>query len=358
MSDYITGLRADLVDAAARHGRRRRVRRVPASLNPRTWRPATALGVAAVAASVVAIVIAVSALAPPQPHPGRLQIVAELRLDGLPMDAVLARGSLWVADLSGDVIRVDPATRRVVARIPVAGDPRAITAGEGGVWVASTNEDADGSLLSRIDPRTGQVVERIPVDGYVTTIANGAGGIWLVDLHRPRLDRIDPASHALTARIPFPRAAAVTAAGNTLWALGDEGTVVAVEGDLGRIVQRLRGVAFTQEPRVLNALAADADEAWVASDKTGAVLQIRAGRVVRQIAVGAAPGPVAYTDGTLWVASGDDAQRRYRLSRIDPARGNITGTIELGNHLPRALIPAGTGLWVIATDGTALLVQP
>jgi len=39
-------------------------------------------------------------------------------------------------------------------------------------------------------------------------------------------------------------------------------------------------------------------------------------------------------------------------------RGTITGTIELGNHLPRALIPAGSGLWVIATDGTALLVQP
>jgi hypothetical protein len=358
MSDYITGLRADLVDAAARHGHRRRRRRVPASLNPRAWRPATALGVAAVAASVVAVVIAVSALAPPQPHPGRLQIVAELRLDGQPMDAVSAGGSLWVADFSGKVIRVDPAGRRVVARIPVGGNPRAITAGEGGVWVASTNDDTDGSTLIRIDPRTARVVERIPVDGYVATIANGAGGVWVVDLHRPRLDRIDPVSHALTARIPFPRAGALTAAGNTLWARGDDGTVVAVDGDLGRIVQRLRDVAFSSEAGVLNALAADADEAWVASYNTGAVLQIRAGQVVRRIAVGPATGPVAVTDDTLWVASGDDARRRYRLSRIDPDQGNITGTIELGNHLPKALIPAGPGLWVIATDGTALLVQP
>ena len=358
MSDYITGLRADLVDAAARHGRRRRARRVPVSLNPRAWRPATALGVAAVAASVVAVVIAVSTLAPPQPHPGRLQIVAELRLPGQPMDAVLAGGSLWVADFSGDVIRVDPAGRRVVARIPVGGNPRAVTAGEGGVWVISTNDDIDGSLLIRIDPRTAEVVERIPVDGYVTTIADGAGGVWLVDLHRPRLDRIDPASRALTARIPFPRAVAVTAAGNTLWARGDDGTVVAVDGDLGRIVQRLHGVAFAPDPGVLNTLAADGDEAWVANYNAGNVLQIRAGQVVRRIAVGPAPGPLALADDTLWVASSDDAHRRYRLSRIDPDRGNITGTVELGSHPPKALLPAGPGLWVIATDGTALLIQP
>ena len=108
MSDYITGLRADLVDAAARHGRRRRSHRMPASLSPRAWRPAVALGVAAVAASVVAVVIAVSTLTPPQPHPGRLQIVAELQLDGQPQDAVLAGGSLWVADFTGEVVRVDP----------------------------------------------------------------------------------------------------------------------------------------------------------------------------------------------------------------------------------------------------------
>jgi hypothetical protein len=358
MSDYITGLRADLVDAAARHGRRRRLRRVPAALNSRAWRPATALGVAAVAASVVAVVIAVSTLAPPHPNPGRLQIVAEVRLDGQPQDAVLAGGSLWVSDFSGAVVRVDPAGRRVVERIPVGGDSRAIVAGDGGVWVTSTNEDGDGSHLSRIDPHTGRVVDRVPVDGYVTSIADAAGGIWLVDQHRARLDRIDPASHAPTARVRFPRAVEVTAAGDTLWARGGDGTVVAVDGELGRIVQRLRGVAFSPEPDAPNALAAaDADEAWVASWNTGAVLQIRAGRVVRQVAVGAAPGPVARTDDTVWVASRDDAHHRYRLSRIDPARGTITGTIELGNHAPRALVPAGSGLWVIAADGTALLVQ-
>ena len=223
--------------------------------------------------------------------------------------------------------------------------------------MTSTNEDTDGSLLSRIDPRTGQVVERIPVDGYSPPSRTVPGASGSSTCTAP-LDRIDPSTHALTARIRFPRAAAVTAAADTLWAHGDDGTVVAVDGDLGRIVQRLRGVAFTQETRVPNALAAGADEAWVASENTGTVLQIRAGQVVRQIAVGPAPGPDARTDGTVWVSSGDDVQRRYRLSRIDPDRGTITGTVELGDHVPRALVPAGSGVWVIAADGTALLVQP
>jgi hypothetical protein len=358
MSDYITGLRGDLVDAAARHRRRGRLGRAAVPLHPRTWRPATALAAAAVAVSVVAVVVAVSTLAPPSPHAGRLQIVAQVRLDAQPRDAVLAGGSLWVIDFSGDVIRVDPAGRRVVARIPVGGNPRAIAAGDRDVWVTSTNEDLDGSRLSRIDLHTNKVVERIPFDGYVSTIAIGAGGLWLVDLDRARLDRIDPASHALTARVPFARAVALTAADNSLWAIGDDGTVVEVDGDLGRVAQRLRGVAVAPETRVEGALAADAGGAWVANYGAGSVLQIRAGQVVREIAVGPATGPVALTDGTLWVASGDDPSRRHRLSRIDPDRGSVTGTVELGNHAPRALVPTGDGVWVIATNGTALLVEP
>ena len=310
----------------------------------------------------MAVVIAVSTPTPPQPHPGRLQIVAELRLGGQPQDAVLAGGSLWVADFTGEVVRVDPASRRVVARTRVSGDPRAITSGEGGVWVTSTNEDTDGSLLSRIDPRTGRVVERIPVDGYVTTIANGAGGVWLVDLHRPRLDRIDPSSHALTARIPFPRAAAVTAAGNTLWAHGHDGTVVAVDGDLGedraavarRCVhpgtacaeraRRRRGRSLGGE-REHRGRAADPGGSGRPADR-GGWSRPRTRRPYRWHGLGASG------------RSPRGAWPWYRLSRIDPDRGTITGTIELGNHLPRALVPAGSGVWVIAADGTALLVRP
>ena len=43
---------------------------------------------------------------------------------------------MWVANgFDGTVLRVDPATNRVVQTIGVGGVPRAIAAGNGAVWV-------------------------------------------------------------------------------------------------------------------------------------------------------------------------------------------------------------------------------
>ena len=86
-----------------------------------------------------------------------------VQIGGQPQDAVVAGGSLWVSDYSGHVIRVDPASGRVMARIDVDGNPEGIAAGAGAVWVASPDayEDGRGSLLSRIDPRTADVEHRL-----------------------------------------------------------------------------------------------------------------------------------------------------------------------------------------------------
>ena len=64
MSDYITGLRGDLVDAVDRHRRRSRLGTARRRLVvlPRFWRPA--LAGAAIAASVLAALVAASTLSP------------------------------------------------------------------------------------------------------------------------------------------------------------------------------------------------------------------------------------------------------------------------------------------------------
>ena len=50
-----------------------------------------------------------------EPH-----VVKVLRIGGVPNDAVLAAGSLWVSDFDGhQVIRIDPVHRKVIARIPL-----------------------------------------------------------------------------------------------------------------------------------------------------------------------------------------------------------------------------------------------
>ena len=357
MSDFITGLRGDLVDAADRHRRRSRLRAAKSRLIvlPRVWRPALAAGT--VAATVLAALIVASSLSPSRP--ARPEVAAVVDIGGQPQDAVLAGGSLWVSDYSGRVIRVDAATSRVTARIDVDGNPEGIAAGAGAVWAASPDayEEGSGSTLSRIDPRTGDL-ERIDVRGHVNALAVAAGGVWLLDWHLPRLQRIDPASGERTAivDVPQPRTVAVGGA-RTLWALGPEGTVSSIDGN-SLAVQRTPRVAGTWGDGFANALDADAGGAWVANRDADLLLRIESGRVVSRIAVGADPGPVAVGAGAVWVAYGDRTALRgdYRLARIDPETDAVTATVDLDGHPPTALLVAGEKVWVIAADGTALLV--
>ena len=356
MSDFITGLRGDLVDAADRHRRRSRLGAAKGRLVvlPRIWRPA--LTATAVAASVLAALVVASALSPSRPA-ARPEIAAVVQIGGQPQDAVVAGGSLWVSDYSGHVIRVDPASRRVTARIDVDGNPEGIAAGAGAVWVAGAEFNED-SQLSRIDPRTGGV-ERIRVRGYVMGLAVGAGGVWLLDWHNPRLQRIDPASHERTATVDVPRAPVAVAAGGdrTLWALSLEGTVSSVDGN-SLAVHRVPRVAGTYGEGFENALGTDAQGAWVANRQADVLLRIEAGRVVSQIPVGPDPGPVAVGDDAVWVAYGDRAapHGNYRLARIDPETGTVAATVDLGRHRPTAILVSGDDVWVIAGDGTAQLV--
>jgi DNA-binding beta-propeller fold protein YncE len=305
----------------------------------------------------------VLALSSPTQHAGRPRVVAEVRVGGQPQDAALAGGSLWVADYGGDVVRVDPSGHRVLGRIPVGGNPVSLAAGAAGLWVMSTDtfNGADRSHLSRIDPRSGRRLDRAPVLGVGGAIALSEGGIWFFpDTHRGGLERIDPASTAVTARPPFGQGAALAAHGDTLWALGTDGTVMAIDGGSGRVVYRLARLAPTRPdafPVTQNALVADTTGAWALSRSDETLVHIVDGRVVQRITVRAAVGPIALADDAVWVAAGDDARFRYSLSRIDPDTGKTTATLDLGHHQPKALVPSAQGLWIIAGDGTALLVR-
>ena len=141
MSDYVSELRRDLVEAAEREQHRGRAGRVVRPVHPRAWSPTVLAGAAAVAVALVAVIVTLTTLAPP-PKPADAKVVATVRLGGQPRDAVLAGGSLWIADFEGRVLRLDPATRRVRARIGVGGSPRSIAAGAGAVWVITSGGEA------------------------------------------------------------------------------------------------------------------------------------------------------------------------------------------------------------------------
>jgi hypothetical protein len=346
MSDFITGLRGDLVDADERYGRRSAVRRTW----PRVWRPA--LAAATVVAGALAVLVTASTLSPaPDVRPA---ISATVRIGGQPQDAVLAGGSLWVTDFGGRVLRVDPADGRVIARIAVDGNPRAIAAGAGGVWVASPGLAAKAeSVLSRIDPDSGRVVQRVRVGGYADTVAVGAGGVWIIDQQGRRIERIGKPA----ASVPFGRIGTLAVGGDTLWAIDSGGTVASVDGRSLKTDRLPRLVPFGHGPAE-NTLAADAGGVWVAGRGGGELVRIEAGNVVTRVPIPEVIGPIALGDGVAWAVSGDPEAPSpiYRLTEVDRESGEVLASLSVGYQQPKALVPAGDDVWVIAADGTATRV--
>ena len=216
----------------------------------------------------------------PSPTPG-MPVVSDVALpDGLGASRIaIGEGAVWALASTGEtdssvLVRIDPATNRVVGTTPLAPEPWYVTAGAGAVWVGfpsssviqrvdpATSEvtgqiqlpgDGIGAIaaddravwvevfvdrsdlgqqnlasLVRIDPQTSEVVATIPLEGlsaYDDEISIGAGGVWVagVSLTGPSeergadLVRIDPLTNTVIAMLPVS-AFSVQAGADAVWA--------------------------------------------------------------------------------------------------------------------------------------------
>jgi streptogramin lyase len=161
-------------------------------------------------------------------------------------------GSVWVGGLgSGDVIRIDPATGKIVKRITVGARVFNLAAAPGAVWAI----DNALSTAVRIDSKTGRVTTRVPVgfqpydiewgfgsawvanagDGTVWRITNGKvvkkikvgtepngltayrGFLWVSDHTLGKVVRIDPATNTITGTVKLSGADWITGLGDTVY---------------------------------------------------------------------------------------------------------------------------------------------
>lgn len=359
MSEFIDGLREDLVEAAAREQRVGRLGRAARPVHPRAWRPAAVLGALAVTAIVAAVVLAVVALAPPAHRAGSPHVVAVLDVGGSPIDAAFGEDSVWVSDYTGRVIRIDPFARRVLARIPVK-EPGAIAVGAGAAWVRTPNpRDPLATRLVEIDPKRNRVVGSRAIGGG-SGLALGVDTVWAVRrFTMPEgVDRIDPRGLALTQRIGLANVDQVAEAGGVLWVSQHDGTVVQVDAASGRVVRRWPSLAPSDAGGDTPKLAADHDGVWVLSTVNAEILRLAAGRVVLRIPVDRSVRPLlASGPGGLWIAAGDRLGRGNRLIRIDPDTRKVTATIDIAHHRPVAVVTARDALAVLTADGKVLIVR-
>src|SRR4051794_29189722 len=206
--DFVTRLQYQLREAAERDARRGPVARAATAAR---WRVVSRpVLVGAVAACALAILVAATLSAVRQSSPPVEQAVPpDHRLTIEDRGALVTQGgaitpgfgAIWAVDAaSGELLRIEPGSDRVLARVPV-GDQAFPATGAGAVWTA-----ADGRLL-KIDPRTNRVTARIPLGLAARTFAIVSARPGVVWVASPmELLRIDPRRNVIERRISLEHA--------------------------------------------------------------------------------------------------------------------------------------------------------
>lgn len=228
-------------------------------------------------------------------------------------DLAATPAAVWVTDFNGSsVLRIDPATDRVVAKIDVADAMGVLPVGSS-VWVTNHHE----GTVTVIDQRTNRPTETIRLGTAGSNgpyrLAAGAGSVWIDEPNENQVVRLGPDAKVLT-KIPVPAAfgdcGGILATATAVWVTGCHETsdIVRIDPSSNSVVARLQ-------------------LAWYGAD------------------------PVD-VDGYVWVATSGLAGGPGELDRIDPATNTIDRrlTADALTDVGGSVVAAGD-LWVAnATD--------
>jgi YVTN family beta-propeller protein len=266
------------------------------------------------------------------------------------------------------------AKRRVGERRLLLGIALAVALAAGIVAVVwARGDDAEPIVVAPnsvgiIDPATNKVVDTVPVGDSPGPIAAGAGALWVVNLNDRTLTKIDPSAHSAVKSIAVPVPSGrltppllVAAAGRDVWIWACHQTLFRVDPVSIQIVQQLELLRdFGVFSGFTCAVAAEKGSVWVP-------LGYPRAEVVHVEAAGDAPAAVAERFparlgsrsamaiglGSIWLAAG-----KGPVQRLDPATGDITGTVQLGSG-PKAIAVGHDATWVVNEDeGSITRIDP
>ena len=144
------------------------------------------------------------------------------------MSLIAGRDALWVAVPNGNrMVRVDPGTNKVASSIKLAYGPCGFVAvGESGVWSAG---GGCSDSVARIDPRVKRVTAEL-AEPHPVGVALAYGSVWVAVLGSANIDRIDPRTGHLAARLPVGGIPVRLAVGfGSVWVNDDEGRVLRIQ---------------------------------------------------------------------------------------------------------------------------------
>jgi hypothetical protein len=253
-------------------------------------------------------------------------------------------GSVWVVPhLDHVVLRVDPATDKVVDRIPLGdrGPGAEIDAADDMLWASVSSPSYDPERLVRLDPTSGSVVAWVDAAAWSPVI--GAGFIW--GRSARGIYRIDPKTNSVGAVIEAGECGVIPI-NDRVFCIGAESVVsidpttdsvkpIAGAPTLGWPVETVGGLIW----------GVNGDSLWAFDPETGKVL------VALEPPEGAATWGLdaVVLDESLWMAASSQPGDPTRtvpdmLVRIDPLKMVIDCVVKTPN--PEYGMAAGFGsIW-------------
>jgi virginiamycin B lyase len=202
-------------------------------------------------------------------------VSATIHIRGQPAGVAVSPGAVWVADAGGpSVTRIDPATNRVVATIRVGPNRECcaehmnLFAGTDAVWVALPA----GYRIVRIDSRTNKVAASIKLGHFMPCgfVAADRSAVWAAGaVCTDAVARIDPRAKRVTAELAEPHPVGVALAFGSLWvAVFGSSDLDRIDPRTGQVVARLHVGGYPVR------LGVGFGSIWVNDDK-GRVLRIQ-----------------------------------------------------------------------------------
>jgi Protein kinase domain len=306
---------------------------------------------------------------------------------------ILARSA---APLNGaaSILRIDPATDKVVALVAAPPDQTAVAVGKDAIWVASAHDYG----LIRVDPTSNSILPTPQLGGGPGPQGLAVAGSTVAVVTEPEPPYPPRAAVTLLGTrcrfystgdcmIPlrqrrgqglFPLIPRLASDGRTIWVADPtRSTVGRIDRDRFKIVENVRIQTLVHGQRMdLNALAVGAGDVWVTGAAWRTILHHDAAgtpwaeaiplagylwrvdpstrRVVARIRLPRPADSIAVGAGAVWITGGGQGT----IWRIDPSRNRLDGRIETGT--PASGIAVGHGsLWVSAPEaGEVTRIDP
>jgi len=221
-------------------------------------------------------------------------------------------------------VQVSYTSIRPSVTIKIGGTADWVLVTENAVWVASTKPND----IVRIDPATNKILARVRIPGEACSgLAFGFDSLWVpICGSKPALVRINATRNAIRATLPIAPAGAeggIAASEDSVWMVTDQhGNLVRVDPSTNNVRERILIPPGSFNPVFRGGIV------WITGVESNVLTAVDSatGKVLESIPVGSKPRFLTAGGGSIWTLNQGDGT----VSRIDEKSRKLVATIQLG----------------------------